>query len=354
MLACVRVSACAGVCTCIPSSPRLSPALTGRRALTSIALVAAIGLSACGSKEKPASQSLVVVNGQEITVHQVNDELMRANVQIPPDQKEAAAKQLLETLVDRQLLQAQALNDKIDRDPAVMQAIERAKSQIIAQAYLQKRLANNGKPSKDEIQAYFVGHPEIFSQRKAFDMSQLIIASKDFSSELKDMIGSSKSLDEIAAWFSTHKVEFVRNRMTKSTAEMPLELVKKLQVMNKGQLLVVQEGDRHVLVAITQSKDIPVTAAVAEQQIGQFLMDKKNKESAQAELTRLRAQAKIEYLNQPKLSENQVNPVMKTELKADSKAGSKAAIQADTKPEASSGAESKPTQDALKRGVAGL
>jgi peptidyl-prolyl cis-trans isomerase C len=351
MLACVRVSACAGVSACIPSSSRPTSAVSARRALTSIALlVAAIGLSACGSKEKPASQSLVVVNGQEITVHQVNDELMRANVQIPPDQKEAAAKQLLESLVDRQLLQTQALRDKIDRDPAVMQAIERAKSQIIAQAYLQKRLATNGKPSKDEIQAYFVAHPEIFSQRKVFDMSQLIIANKDFSSELKAMIASSKSLDEIAAWLNTHKVEFVRNRMSKSTAEMPLELAKKLQAMNKGQLLVVQEGDRNILVTVTESKDVPVTAAVAEPQIGQYLMDKKNKETAQAELTRLRAEAKIVYLNQPKLSENQASPVNKTELKPALKSETKS----DNKPETSSGSEGKPNQDALKRGVAGL
>ncbi|MFZ6749588.1 EpsD family peptidyl-prolyl cis-trans isomerase [Undibacterium sp. Ren11W] len=298
--------------------------------------MAMICLAACGSKEKPASQSLVVVNGQEITVHQINDELMRSNVQIPPEQKELASKQLLESLIDRQLLQGQAVKDKIDRDPAVMQAIERSKSQIVAQAYLQKRLAANAKPTKDEIQAYFNQHPEIFAQRKIFNMSQLIIAKNDFSNELKILIGESKSLDDISTWFTVHKVEFVRNKMVKNSSEMPLELVAKLQGMKKGQLMVVEEGDRSVLVTVNDVKEVPVTLEIAEPQIGQFLLDQSIKLASLAELARLRSDAKIEYL---------------TPIKG------MATPDPDTKSATASTAMNligKNSGDALKRGIAGL
>ena len=115
--------------------------------------VAVAGLAACGNKDKQAGQSLVRVNGQDITVLQLNDELQRANVQA--DKQEAASKQLLESLIDRQLILGEAMRDKIDRSPQVVQAIERAKAQIIAQAYLQGITSKVAKPSKAEIDDYY-------------------------------------------------------------------------------------------------------------------------------------------------------------------------------------------------------
>ncbi len=271
--------------------------------LAGIALLLVAGLSACGSdtKEKAPGQSMARVNGEEITIHQVNEELKAANVSA--EQKDAATKQLLESLIDRQLLLEQAKRDKIDRDPAVMQAIERARSQIMAQAYLQKRLLANARPSKDEIDAYFAAHPEIFAQRKEYDMLQLVIESKDYTDELKAYLPTAKSLAEVAAWLDERKLKYVGNRQARSTADMPPELVKKIQGLRKGQMFVIQEGNHHVLVALNDMRDNPMTADVAAPRIGQFLLDKKNREGAEAELKRLRAAAKIEYLNQPKAAE---------------------------------------------------
>ncbi|MGZ3241903.1 MAG: EpsD family peptidyl-prolyl cis-trans isomerase, partial [Burkholderiaceae bacterium] len=228
------------------------------RALSqAVLLIAVAGLSACGTKDKAPGQSLVKVNGQEITVHQVNEELMRGNV--PAAQRDAATKQLIEALIDRQLLQGEAMRDKVDRDPAVMQAIERAKSQIIAQAYIQKRLAKVSKPTKDEIQAYFDAHPEFFAQRKVFEMNQLIIAGKDLSDDLKVMLGNAKSSTEVSTWLDAHHIGYLRNQMAKNSAELPAELTKKMLALHKGQMMVVQEGDRDVLVSLNDVKDSPVT-----------------------------------------------------------------------------------------------
>ena len=51
-------------------------------------------LTACGNKEGKGGQALVRVNGEEITMLQVNDELNRAGVSA--EQQEVATKQLLE------------------------------------------------------------------------------------------------------------------------------------------------------------------------------------------------------------------------------------------------------------------
>jgi EpsD family peptidyl-prolyl cis-trans isomerase len=260
-----------------------------------LVLVTVVGLSACGSKEKKAGQALVRVNGQEITVLQINDELKRARVKA--DQQEAATKQLLETLIDRQLFVEEAMRNKIDRTPGVIQAIERAKMQIIAQAYLESIVTKIAKPSKAEIDEYFQKHPEYFTQRKQFDLQQLVIATKDLTNELKLAIDTAKTLDEVAAWMDGHNVRYARGQLSRSSTDLPELMVAKLNEMKKGQLFIVNEGENSMLNFINNVKDSPVTAKDAAPQIEQYLINKKSKEAADAEIKNLRSSAKIEYLN---------------------------------------------------------
>jgi len=267
-----------------------------RRVLCGVLMVVAVaGLAACGSKDKKAGQSLVKVNGEEITVLQLNDELRRAGVQA--GQQEAASKQLIESLIDREVILDEAMRNKIDRSPEVMQAIERAKAQIIAQAYLQSVTSKVAKPSKAEIDDYFQKHPEFFTKRMEFDLQQLVIANKNFSDELKLFIDSAKSLDEVAEWMDRHGVPYARGQVIRSTADLPQPAVAKLLELPKGQLFIVGEGNNRMLNIITVIKDSPVTATNAAPQIEQFLTNKKMKEAVEVEIAHLRSLAKIEYLN---------------------------------------------------------
>ncbi|MES2116836.1 MAG: EpsD family peptidyl-prolyl cis-trans isomerase [Pseudomonadota bacterium] len=264
---------------------------------TGLALLVAAGVTGCGNKESKPGQALVSVNGQEITVLQLNEEMQRANVQ--PAQQDAARKQLLEALVDRQLLQNEAAKDQTDRDPKVVQAVERAKSLIVAQAYMQKRVGTVTRPSKDEVADYYNKHPEFFGQRKVFTMRELVVATGDMDEALKKEMDSARTLDEVAAWLDAHQVKYARSELARSSSDLPSELDAKLLAMPKGQLFVIKEGERSMLITIADIKDAPVTLEVAQAQIEQFLFNKKNKDAADAELARLRAAAKITYLNQP-------------------------------------------------------
>lgn len=270
--------------------------MSGRQVLGGIlVLLLVAALSACGNKERKAGQSLARVNGEDITFLQINDELNRAGIQ--PGQEEAARKQLLESLIDRQLILAEAMNNKIDRTPDVMQAIERSKAQIIAQAYLHNITARIVPPSKAEINEYFESHPEFFSKRKEFDLQQLIIADKNFSAELKAIIDSAKSLDEVAAWMDKHDVPYSRAKTTRTTVDVPSDIAGKLMVMPKGQLFLVEQSGNKILNALADIKDSSITALNAAPQIEQFLINKKNKDAVDVEIAHLRSLAKIEYFN---------------------------------------------------------
>lgn len=262
-----------------------------------LAVAVSLTVSGCGDKShgNKASQSLVSVNGKEITVHQLNEELARANVQAA--QKDAASKQILNALIDRQLLEQAAVKAKLDRDPNVMQAVERAKAQIVAQAYLQGRVASIAKPEKAEIEAFYKQNPPLFSERKLVEMEQLLLDSRQINDEFKASLSGFKSLQEVAAWLDAKGVQYDRGEVARSVAELPPQISERLKDARKGQLFVIGMGPRTMLVQMDNVKDNPVSFADASPQIEQLLLNKKRKEPGEAELQRLRTEAKIEYLD---------------------------------------------------------
>jgi peptidyl-prolyl cis-trans isomerase C len=324
MIAIDRHAALSEVKNSLPRNKRL---LCGASTVLVVAL-----LTACGGKEKPAGQSIAKVNDKEITVHQLNEELQRIG-----NQQNFSSKQVLDALVDRQLLVNKAQDDKIDRDPAVMRAIERAKEQILAQAYLQKKIGSPVKPSKAEVDDFFQKNPDLFAQRKQFELNELIVDAERLTPELNAVLGKSKSLDEVAVWLEEKKTPFERVQVTRTSTDLPSDMVKALKNMAKGQLFTVKEGARSVLIALHDVKEAPVSASSAAPQIEQYLVNKKNKESGEAEIARLRSAAKIEYLNESVISKDK--SVTPTEMPA---------AVAEAKP-ANASAESH-----IGRGVAGL
>ncbi|MYM26313.1 peptidyl-prolyl cis-trans isomerase, EpsD family [Duganella sp. FT135W] len=316
-----------------------APRSLARKSVLAAAVVVLLaGLTACGNKESKPGQALASVNGEEITFLQLNEELQRAGVQAA--QQEAASKQILESLIDRQLLLNEAAKEKLDRDPKVMQAIERAKALIIAQAYIQKLIGTPTKPGKAEVEEYYQKNPQFFANRKQLLMHQLVLATNSLTPEVKATIDNAKTLDEVAGWLDAHQVKYNRGQQARTTAELPPELSRQLLSMAKGQLFIIREGERSVLITIAEIKDAPVSPEAAAPQIEQYLLNKKNKDTADAEVKRLRAVAKIEYLNKAKAPAAASAPAASAAPAAASAAASAPA--------------STPADDATARGVAGL
>ena len=317
-------------------------------------LMAAVMLGGCnrdqtGAPAKPG-QALASVNGAEITVLQLNEEMLRAGV--PAAQHERASKQLLQALIDRTLLESEAAKRNLDRDPKVMQAIARARSLIIAQAYMQQRVGDAGKPSQADVEGYFNQHPQFFAKRRQFAMDQLIMPASAVTPALRATFDRSTSLDDVAQFLDARQIGYGRAQVTRSTADLKPEVAAKLSSMPKGQLFFVQEGPRALLTALTEVRDAPVSLAIAAPQITQFLANRKNKELAQAEIARLRATAQIAYLNKDLAPD------------ATSRGGRPATASASLAGGAGAGAEAATTgsdtgegnadKAALERGVAGL
>src|SRR5688500_14081810 len=131
------------------------------------ALALCVALAGCGKSDekKVATQVAARVNSEEITVHQVNNVLARTP-NLAPEAAARAKRQVVDRLIDQELAVQQALEKKLDRSPEVLQAMEAAKAEILARAYLRHVAQAQAKPTPEEIKKYYAEHPHLFSQRR--------------------------------------------------------------------------------------------------------------------------------------------------------------------------------------------
>lgn len=256
-----------------------------------LSLTVTMGLFGCEGRPPAARDALVLVNGQEITASQIEGEASRIGLAAD----DAAREKLLSSLIDRTLLQDEALRYRLERDPQVKRALENARARILAQAYLQSKAEQIGKPSRTEIEAYYRAHPAQFAGRKLYDMKQLLIAEKDFDDDLKLVVDNAKSFEDAVAWLEGHEVRHAQGRLSRSSADMPAALAEKFGDIGKERLFVINDGKNVLLMCIENIREIPVDIASAVEAIEKLLLEKKRGDLTDAELARLRAAAMLEY-----------------------------------------------------------
>ena len=258
-------------------------------------------LTSCGKKDEAASkksdtQVVAMVNGDEITIHQVNFQLQRMG-QMNEAQGKAAAKQVLARLVEMQLLKQKAIETKLDKDPAVLQAMESSKDQMLAQAYLEKLITKTPKASAAEIDTFYKEHPELFENRRVFRLQELIVTvDKDKFAETETSLKGIKGINEIATWLKDKNLPFTINSNVKAAEQLPLELLKKLQVLKDGEVLIVSTATGLNVVHIAASQVVPITRAKATPVIEQYFFNLNKTKLAKQEMVALNEKAKIEFV----------------------------------------------------------
>ena len=257
-------------------------------------------VTGCGSKDKAASkaqtQVVAKVNGNEITVHQINFALQRLAPQNEAQDKEGS-KQVLRSLVEQEMLYQKALETKLDRDPQVVQALEFSRRQYLAQAYMERQMKPI-KPSEDDIKAYYKQHPELFEQRRVYRTQDVLATmSEQQQAELqKELEKSKKSLADIAEWLKARNISFKAGNSVHVPEKLPPNLLSRISKLQDGQMGTLSSPDGTLLIHMLGSQVQPATEAQAKPAIERLLQNQKRQEAAKQELIRLKAAAKIEYV----------------------------------------------------------
>lgn len=271
-----------------------------RIVLTALALALGLALGGCGDKKegKAAAQAAAKVNGDEISVPQLNHELAKLG-KLSPEQSKKAANQLLKSMVDQQLLVQKAIADKVEGDPQVAQALESSRRQILVQAYIQKLVAAQAKPGDAEISDYYAKHPELFAERRVYRLQEINIQVTPANVDaIKDRLAKSKNLNDFIQWLKAENTPTRIGQSTKTAEQLPLELVSRLHQMKNGQAMTLAGPHSLNILVIADSQTQPYTQEQAKPMIERFIANTKKREMAEAELKKLKEKAKIEYLGE--------------------------------------------------------
>lgn len=262
-----------------------------------ISLILSLTLAACGaSGEKGKTQVVARVNGEEITVHQLNQVLSMMEPEAGANPAEAN-KSALENIINQTVGVQAALKIKLDRDPAIMQAIESARESVLLNAYLERALQKTPAPTAAEIHDYFTQHPALFANRSIYVFGQLTAkAGKETLASLLSKVAGVNHMGEYVAWLKEKGVDYNLSSETKASEQLPMAMLAQMQKLKIGDLGYLSATDGVVVIEMEKIIEQPMTEQQARPLIERYLANQKQMTAAQKLLQDLRANAKVEYL----------------------------------------------------------
>ncbi len=283
------------------------------RPLTSVAtatvslLLLAAGmllLGACsdtsGGSADRASQRIAEVNGDEISVHLLNQWIgqQAALAGGPPAAAELdrISRAGLERLIEQELLVQQAQAAKLDRDPQVLQALALARREVLARAYAQRLAASATPPQEAELRAWYDARPLLFARRQLFELRETLLPTtpEQFES-LRVLLAGGATLVQIGDWMRAQKLPSQGSRSVQPAEGLPAAWLEPLSKMRDGQALLLGTAGAARIVVRASATDAPLAFEAVRPAIEQRLMAERRRDAVATAITTLRRDARVAY-----------------------------------------------------------
>lgn len=255
--------------------------------------------TACSNNDgkKSISQVAAKVGSEEISVHQINHLLNQTSVQ--SNALQTTKDEILERLIDQQLAVDQSIESKLNRQPHVVADIEAAKRDVLARAYFHQITSGLPKPTSVEVKKYYQDHPQLFAERRIFNIQEVIIPKTvGILDQLRSFTAGGKSTEEISIWLKGKNIPFDYGSAARSAEQIPLEILTKIHPLKDGQSTILEGAQAITFLHITSSQQAPISEVIAIPSVEKFLSNQRTSEEISAKLRELRANTKITYMGE--------------------------------------------------------
>jgi EpsD family peptidyl-prolyl cis-trans isomerase len=260
------------------------------RSLFTLLIIALPAVSAC-SEKKPEGQVVAVVDGEEITIAELNHEAEAQGAGNPS--QPAVREAMLQQIIDRKLLASQAAEKGLDRSSDYLLASRRSNETLLA-SLLMRKVVGTEEPYDADIEAFVNKNPAMFAQRRLFVVDQLEFG-RPGDPALGRRIEAAKSIDEMEALLAAAGVQRQRARKTWDSAQLPAELTKKLLSLGTGEPFVIVSTNPLIAGQLLSSSAAPVPAKAQRALAAQGLKQERSARSVEAWLENSRKGADIKY-----------------------------------------------------------
>ncbi|UAK24144.1 EpsD family peptidyl-prolyl cis-trans isomerase [Sphingomonas nostoxanthinifaciens] len=248
-----------------------------------------------GCHKTPQGQVAATVNGDEVTLQEINTELQGANLPNSAN-KETAQRVLLQRVIDRKLLIGAAKDKGIDKSPEYLSEKRRADEMLLAQAYAKQQLAAVPLPTDAEINKFMTDHPTAFAGRELLSLDQVRFPPpKDL--KMLSALDQDHTLDAVVAHLTAMGIKFERRPAGLDTAAAPAQLVKAINGLPAGEPFVVPAPGVITVSVVMNRKPMPTDPTQAKPAAVQAWRQQKFAELITQQIASLKSGAKISYQN---------------------------------------------------------
>ncbi len=172
-----------------------------------VVVVSLAGLTACkgkttgeaGKSDKPAGQTLVDVNGIVITTTDFKKEVDNLPPYLKPMAESAdGKKQLIDTMVIRELVLKEAQKEGIDKSQAVADKLEDLKKQVILQAYVKKKVDEQANLTDADLQKFYDQNKDKFKTGEQVRASHILVKTEPEAQAILKQLKGGANFEELA------------------------------------------------------------------------------------------------------------------------------------------------------------
>lgn len=178
---------------------------TGKLLVVAFCVTALFGCKAKtgteGAKEsqKKSGQVLAEVNGAVITSADYNKELEALPPYLKPMTETAEGKkELLDTMIVRELILQQAGKDGIDKSQAVADKLEELKKRVVVEAFLKKKVEEEAKIGDAELQEFYNKNKDKFKTGDQVHASHILVKTEAEAQDILKQLKAGGKFEELA------------------------------------------------------------------------------------------------------------------------------------------------------------
>lgn len=175
---------------------------------TATVLVLALSIAAAGCKQQASTEAkkeagkgivLAEVNGTTIT----DNDFYKEQENLPPQLKPLTEtpegkKEMLDTMVVRELIMQQAKKDGLESSPEVAAKLEDLKKRVIVEAYLKKKVEEMATPTDAEMQDFYNKNKARFEGGAEIRASHILVKSEAEAKEIEKQLKAGGNFEELA------------------------------------------------------------------------------------------------------------------------------------------------------------
>lgn len=256
------------------------------RVWASLMATATLLLAGCGGNEEGGTlakgQTVASVNGKDVTIHELNAELM--GVALPSgEQRKQVEQSALQSVVGRTILADIARERGIDKSPTFLMQQRRANESLLVQMLRSDIASRVPMPTREEADAYMKANPDLFAQRKIYKLDQIQFETPGDMAKIR-RLEPLKTMEQVEQQLIQDRIEYRRGPGQLDTIGTNPAIVRQIARLPAGEIFIVPQQGMVVASRITETQVVPFAGEDAVRYATSLVQNQRMEQAVEREL----------------------------------------------------------------------